>query len=157
MIMITTKKIAKLCWTPGAVFNSKRRCRWAKKRAILLTSCGTETYRLFKGLTAPAKPVEKTFDELVTLITNYENPKRNPIAERFQSNMRNRKTGESVSQYMAELRRLSQYCEYGNSLNSILRDRLLCRINHDRTQHRLLSDGANLSLQKAIVSETILV
>ena len=83
-------------------------------------------------------------------MTNHENPKRNPIAERFQFNMRNRKMGESVSQYMAELRRLSQYCEYGDSLDSMLRDRLVCGINHDRTQQRLLSEGGNLSLQKAM-------
>ena len=83
-------------------------------------------------------------------MTNHENPKRNPIAERFQFNMRNRKTGESVSQYMAELRRLSQYCEYSDSLDSVLRDRLVCGINHDRTQQRLLSEGGNLSLQKAM-------
>ena len=83
-------------------------------------------------------------------MTNHENPKRNPIAERFQFNMRNRKTGESVSQYMAELRRLSQYCEYGDSLDSVLRDRLVCGINHDCTQQRLLSEGGNLSLQKAM-------
>ena len=83
-------------------------------------------------------------------MTNHENPKRNPIAERFQFNMRNRKTGESVSQYMAELRRLSQYCEYGDSLDSVLRDHLVCGINHDRTQQRLLSEGGNLSLQKAM-------
>ena len=42
--------------------------------------------------------MEKTFDELVTSMTNHENPKKNPIAERFQFNMRNRKTEESVSQ-----------------------------------------------------------
>ena len=36
--------------------------------------------------------MEKTFDELVTLMTNHENRKRNSIAERFQFNMRNRKT-----------------------------------------------------------------
>ena len=70
-----------------------------KKKAIPLTSCGIDTYWLFKGLTAPAKPIEKPFDELVTLMTNHENPKRNPIAERFQFNMHNRKMGESVSQY----------------------------------------------------------
>ena len=69
---------------------------------------------------------------------------------RFQFNMRDRKTGESVSQYMADLRRLSQYCKYGDSLDSMLRDRLVCGINHDRTQQRLLSEGANLSLQKAM-------
>ena len=54
-----------------------------KKRAILLMSCGIETYWLFKGLTVPAEPVEKTFSELVILMTNHKNPKRNPIAERF--------------------------------------------------------------------------
>ena len=38
-----------------------------KKKTILLIFCGIETYQLFKGLTAPAKTVEKTSDELVTL------------------------------------------------------------------------------------------
>ena len=52
--------------------------------------------------------------------------------------------------YMAELRRLSQYCEYGNSLDSMFRDCLVCGINHDRRQQRLLSEGANLSLQKTM-------
>ena len=64
--------------------------------------------------------------------------------------MHNRKMGESVSQYMAELRRLSQYYEYGDSLDSMLRDCLVCGINHDCTQQRLLSEGANLSLQKVM-------
>ena len=102
-----------------------------KRKAILLTSCGIECCRLFKGLTTPRKPVDKRFIELVTLITNHENPKRNPIAERFVFNIRNRKLGESISQHMAELRRLSQYCEYGDSLESMLQDRLVCGINHD--------------------------
>ena len=47
-----------------------------KRKAILLTSCGIECYRLFKGLTSPRKPVDKTFIELVTLITNHENSKK---------------------------------------------------------------------------------
>ena len=125
-------------------FYGKRRCRFAKK-AILLTSCGTGTHQLFKGLTAPAKPVEKTFDELVTLMANHQNPKRNPIAERFQFNMWNKKTV-----HHSRLRRLSQYCEYSDSLDSILRDRLVCGINHDRTQQSLLSEKANLSLEKVM-------
>ena len=117
-----------------------------KRKAILLTSCRIECYGLFKGLTTPRKPIEKTFNELVTLMTNHENQKRNPIAERFDFNMRNRKLGESISQYMVELIRLSQYCEYGDSLEC----RLVCGVNHDRTQQRLLSEGATLTLQKAM-------
>ena len=83
-------------------------------------------------------------------MTNHENPKRNPIAERFVFSMRNRKLGESISQYMAELRRLSHYCKYGDSLECMLRDPLVCAVNHDHKQQRLLSKGATLTLQKAM-------
>ena len=64
--------------------------------------------------------------------------------------MHNRKLGESISQYMAELRRLSQYCKYGDSLESMLRDHLVCAANQDQMQQHLLSKGANLKLQKAV-------
>ena len=116
-----------------------------KKTAILLSSCGIERYRAFKGLTATNLPGSKAFNDLVKLMEDPENPRRNPIAERFKFNMRNPKADESVSAYVAELRRLSQYCEYGNSLDSMLRDRLVCGINHDRTLQNLLSKGATLT------------
>lgn len=38
---------------------------------------------------------------LMSLMKNQENLKRTPIAERFQFNMHNRKTGKIVSQYVA--------------------------------------------------------
>ena len=67
-----------------------------KKRAILLTSCGIETYQLFKGLKAPAKPVEKAFNRSVTLMTNHEKSKKESnYWEISVFNMCNRKTGES--------------------------------------------------------------
>ena len=81
---------------------------------------------------------------------NHQNPKRNPIAERFIFNSRNRQPNENISDYMAELRRLSQHCEFGGSLDEMLRDRLVCGINHDRTQQRLLSEGGSLNLQNPL-------
>ena len=35
---------------------------------------------------------------------------------------------------MAELRCLTQYCDYGTVLNVILRDRLVFRVNHSQIQ-----------------------
>ena len=52
--------------------------------------------------------------------------------------------------FVAELRKLTEYCEYGESLNDMLRDRLVCGINHERTQQRLLSGGSTLPLEKAL-------
>ena len=48
------------------------------------------------------------------------------------------------------IEKIESICEYGDSLESMLRDRLVCGVNHDRTQQRLLSEGANLTLQKAM-------
>ena len=110
-----------------------------------------ETYQLFKGLTSPAKPVEKMFNELVTLMINHENPKRNPIAEIFQLNMHNKQEDRRKCITLhGRTKKTHQYCQYGNSLDSMLRDRLVCGINHDHMQQRLLSEGANLFLQKAM-------
>ena len=49
----------------------------AKKKAMLLSCCGIATYRIFKGLTASAKPADKTFSDLVRLMKD-QNLKRNP-------------------------------------------------------------------------------
>ena len=46
--------------------------------------------------------------------------------------------GESISDYVAELRKLTTYCQYGAHLNEALRDRLVCGICDMHTQKKLL-------------------
>ena len=120
----------------------------ARKRAILLTSCGAACYKLFRGLTQPQKPGDKTYAQLIQLMKLHQNPEPNQIAERFKFNSRNRMPGESIAKYMAELRRLTEHCNYGDSLNDMLRDRLVCGVMHERTQQKLLSEGNGLTLQR---------
>ena len=48
--------------------------------------------------------------------------------------------GETVSAYVAELRKLSEHCEFADTLSDMLRDRLVCGINDQRLQRRLLSE-----------------
>ena len=50
------------------------------------------------------------------------------------------KTGESVAEFVSALRALSEFCEYGETLNEMLRDRLVCGIDDERTQRRLLQE-----------------
>ena len=52
--------------------------------------------------------------------------------------------------FVADLRKLTEYCEFGDSLNDMLRGRLVYCINHERIQQRLLSEGSSPSLQKAL-------
>ena len=77
-------------------------------------------------------------------------PTPNIIAERFAFNTRNRNPSESVSKYVAELKRLSQDCGYGASMNDMLRDRLVCEINDLSIQSKLLSEGLSLTFDNAL-------
>ena len=105
-----------------------------KQRAILLSSVGASTYRLIRNLLAPAKPTERTFKEIVDAVQAHHQPKPSVIVQRFNFHSRSRQGGESVSAYVAELRKLSEHCDFGETLNDMLRDRLVCGINDQRTQ-----------------------
>ena len=51
--------------------------------------------------------------------------------------------------YVAELKKLSTECEYGDSLNEMIRDRLVCGVNDGRIQRRLLAEP-DLTFKKAM-------
>ncbi|XP_062297408.1 uncharacterized protein K02A2.6-like [Scomber scombrus] len=121
----------------------------SRQKAILLSSVGSQTYSLMRNLVSPAKPGDKTFDELVKLLKEHFNPKPSEIVQRFKFNSRNRKNGETVMEYVAVLRKLSQDCNYGDKLSEMIRDRLVCGIGDDRIQRRLLSEP-DLTFDKAL-------
>ena len=54
-----------------------------KKVVVLLTVIGSKNYALLQGLLAPAKPRDKTFDELKTVLQSHFEPQPVVIAERF--------------------------------------------------------------------------
>ena len=83
-------------------------------------------------------------------MSEHKNPKPNSIAELFKFKSRNRADGKIISEYMAELRRLTQYCDYGTVLNHMLRDRLVCGVNRSQIQQKLLGEGSSLTLEKAL-------
>lgn len=118
-------------------------------KSILLTVCGQKMYGLIRNLTSPNKPADKTYAELKTLIAQHLKPKPLAIAERFRFYQRNQGKQETVSQYIAELRKLSEFCEFGEFLNQALRDRLVCGLSSVGTQRKLLAED-KLDLKKAM-------
>lgn len=121
----------------------------SRKRSFLLTSVGPETYHVVRGLCQPENPRDKTFGELCTLLSSHFSPRPSEIVERFRFNSRNRKPEESVQEYLTELRRLSEHCEFGNTLDNMLRDRIVCGINNVTIQRKLLAE-VNLTLKRAV-------
>ena len=111
-----------------------------KKRAILLSSCGSKCYSLFRSLVSPQSPAEKTYEELIEIMKEHKAPRPSVIMERFKFNKRDRKEGESIATYVACLRKMTEFCEFGTTLNEMLRDRLVVGVNDERIQQRLLSE-----------------
>ena len=112
-----------------------------KKRLILLTVCGPLTYQLLKNLVQPRTPMEKTYDEIVETLKTHFNTKPSPIIQRFKFNIRDRRARESLANYVAELRALGEYCDFGTTIKDTIRDRLVCGINDHGIQRHLLQES----------------
>ena len=59
------------------------------------------------------------------------------------------KQEESVSTFIVELRKLSEFRNFRDMLDDMLCNRLVCGINHPGIQKRLLSES-DLTLEKAL-------
>ena len=84
-----------------------------RRVATFLTMMGADAYSLLSNLLAPDKPKDKDYSQLVDAMTRHLKPKPLIIAERFKFHCRGQGKHESVSDYMAELRRLADKCRFG--------------------------------------------
>ena len=97
-----------------------------RRQAVLLTTIGAKAYKLLWNLVYPRKLQDKSHEELVDAMKQHYNPKPSVIVQRHKFNCRFRKERESVAQYLSELCTMSEFCEFGQSLDDMLRDRLVC-------------------------------
>ena len=96
-----------------------------KKRAIFLSVCGPSTYGLIRSLVAPKTATDYSYTELVELAKKHSNPRPSAITQRFKFNSRVRQPGETVAEYVAALHQLSKHCNFNDTLEDMLRDRLV--------------------------------
>lgn len=104
-----------------------------QQRAILLTYCGPATYRLIRNLVSPKKPTELKFLEIVEHVQKHHDLKPSVIVQCYCFNSCNRRSGEYVAAYVAELH-LYEHCKFGTTLNQMLHDRLVCGVEEPKIQ-----------------------
>eukprot|EP00731_Ephydatia_muelleri_P017267 Em0010g365a len=120
-----------------------------RQRAVFLSVCGAQTYQLIRSLVVPAKPSDKTLKELMDLVKEHLQPAPSVIMQRFNFNGRMQKGEEAVAEYVAELRRIAEHCEFKDALDEMLKDRLVCGIKDTRVQRWLLAEP-KLTFAKAL-------
>ena len=123
--------------------------RDAKKHPTFLSICGPSTFQLLSSLAQPKSLRDHSFTELTELLDKHYDPAPSPIVQRFTFNTRLRRSDESIAEFVAELKSIARHCKFGNVLNDMLRDRLVCGVNDTRIQRSLLQEP-NLTYEKAL-------
>ena len=120
-----------------------------RKKAVLLSSGGAETCSLLRNLVAAAKPSDKSYNELLRVMNEHQNPKPSVIMERYKFNKRDRQLGESIPFYETKIKHLSEHCDFRVTLEDMIRDRLVCGVRGPKIQQSLLAE-TELSFDRAL-------
>ena len=104
-----------------------------------LTCCRPKTFKWSRT----QDPNTVSVDQLEKLVGDHYNPKPTATVQRCLFNYsRIQLQGELVAEF-AVLKKLLEYCGFTDAqLKEMLRDRLICRINNERWQKRLLTENA---------------
>ena len=81
-----------------------------RKKAIFLTEVGPEMYSVLCSLISPQKPKDKTFEDILLVLTKHFDPAPLEIVESYRFGTRNRGKDESISEYIVALKKLAIHC-----------------------------------------------
>lgn len=84
---------------------------------------------MLRSLLAPKKPAEATLAACLQTLGNHFLPKPSLMVSRFKLKSQMQQEGESVSDYVASLKKLSKHRKFGTFLNDFLRGRIVFGIN----------------------------
>ncbi|XP_037577020.1 uncharacterized protein LOC119459280 [Dermacentor silvarum] len=108
------------------------------KKSAFITAIGKNAYKTLKDLLLPATPAEKSFEDLVKVLSDHYEPASRIIAERFRFNRRYQAEGETVATFAVALKHLAAKCKYGTFLDDALRDRFVAGLRNPAIQTGLL-------------------
>ncbi|XP_055533820.1 uncharacterized protein LOC129723554 [Wyeomyia smithii] len=120
----------------------------ANRKNMLLHFMGAETYDVLCDNLFPTEPENKTYNEIVTLLGEYFDPKPLEMVELWKFSKRMQREGESIAEFITALQREVKYCEFGEYLPKGLRNQLVFGLRNHRIRTRLIEEK-NLTFDKA--------
>ena len=116
--------------------------------STLLSIIGKECYEVYENLPLTVDE-RKDSDSIISKLTEYFEPKRNIIYERYLFNSATQRSENKIDQFVNELRKLANTCEYGTLSDELIRDRIVIGISDSSMRARLLRES-DLTLNRAI-------
>lgn len=105
-----------------------------KKVAHVISDIGSKAYAVLKNLLAPVAPKDSTLPNIKKALFEHYKPKPPVIGQRFVFHQRVQMPGESVNDFLMELRQLTRTCDFNQFLEEALRDHLVCGLANKSTQ-----------------------
>lgn len=124
--------------------------RGSKEKSAFLVVIGPTTYGLLRNLVSPAKPGDKSYEDLVKILKDHFNQPPSKTVQRSGFNSQFRKADETVATFVAELRALAEFCNFGTLLEDMIQDRLICGISDTEIQQQKLLADKSLTLKTAV-------
>ena len=119
------------------------------KASVFLHVVGEDALEVYNNFQFQDDANKMELDKILEKFEDYCIPKRNVTFERHRFFTCVQKTGETVDQYVTDLRNRSKTCEFGELTDSLIKDRLVCGIPDNSLRERLLREQ-DLDLGKAL-------
>ena len=119
------------------------------KSSILLTCIGKKGREIYNTFTFDNVDDNMKFNIIIEKFDEYCSPRKNITFQRYKFFTCRQKEGQSFDQFVTELKKLSQDCEFGELCNSLIRDVIIMGLLDNKLRERLLREP-DLTLEKAI-------
>ncbi|UYV77733.1 K02A2.6-like [Cordylochernes scorpioides] len=100
---------------------------------------------------------DQPYDTIIQRIKLHLDPKKKVIPQRCRFLKRIQQEGESISEYLRELKHLAINCNFGDMLGTMMRDRFVAGIKLESLQKKLLQENDDVTLDKIKRVSTIIV
>uniref|UniRef100_A0A8D8LHC2 Retrotransposon gag domain-containing protein n=1 Tax=Cacopsylla melanoneura TaxID=428564 RepID=A0A8D8LHC2_9HEMI len=127
------------------------------KRCVLLGCLQREQFKQLSALTAPAKPFEKTFTQLIVILQKSFNPITSIHTERHRFLSRVQGKAETLASYISELKVMGQKCQWvcpdaacQKPFDSIFQAQFIRGIRENYIRENLLLLPTETSLEKIL-------
>ena len=94
------------------------------KTATLLHLAGPDALEVFNTFSFETPGDEKKVDKVLEKFDAHCEPRKNITWERHVFNTRNQQPGETIDQYVTDLRNKAKTCEFGELTESLIKDRI---------------------------------
>lgn len=138
----------KSSWENYCVASDMNKQSNEKQIAVLLSCIGDELFKRYNNMNISADD-KNTANRLIIAIGKQLTPEKNKRYERAIFNLAKQENDEPYDVYFDRLRGLIKHCEYGELLNDLLLDKIICSIHDINMRERLWLDK-NVTLETAI-------